>query len=69
MALREMREERALTQAQLGSLMGMDSAYLAVLEAGKKMPSLAMIMRLADGLGVPPEELVNRIARKLEDFR
>ena len=67
--LREIRLERGMTQTQLAALLEMDCAYITVLEHGKKMPSLEMILRLSKGLGILPGELVNRVAQRLEELQ
>ena len=65
--LKEMREERNLTQPQLSELSGVDTGYIGTLETGKKMPMLPMILRLSKGLGILPGELVNRIAQRFDE--
>ena len=68
-ALREIRLERGITQTQLGSSLEMDCAYIAVLEGGKKMPSLEMILRLERGLGIPSGDLSKRAEQKLKEIQ
>lgn len=68
-ALREIRLERGITQTQLGAFLEMDCAYIAVLEGGKKMPSLEMILRLEHGLGVQAGDLFRRAVQKLKEIQ
>ncbi|HWK19394.1 MAG TPA: helix-turn-helix transcriptional regulator [Microbacteriaceae bacterium] len=57
--IRGLRTERLrVTQTDLESMSGIEVAVIRKLEAGKAMPSLGMIVRLAFALGVDPGELV-----------
>ena len=57
--IRELREDRKLTQEQLAKRAKMARGYLAQLEAGhKKNPSLPALQRLARALGVKLTELL-----------
>lgn len=57
--LRKLRTDRGLSQAELGAKAGVTDAYIAQLEKGKKSnPSLDVLKRLANALGVPVTELL-----------
>lgn len=45
--LRELREERGITQRALGELMGVKYPYISEMERGVKVPSLTTLLRLA----------------------
>ena len=51
--LRQLREERKLTQEKLAYECGRAKSYLCEIETGKKVPSLAALADFADRLGVP----------------
>ena len=51
--LRQLREERKLTQEKLAYECGRAKSYLCEIESGKKLPSLALLAELSDRLGVP----------------
>ncbi len=53
-----LRTERGLTAADLASRAGMHRPNLSRLEAGKHMPSLETLEKVADALGVPVVDLV-----------
>jgi transcriptional regulator with XRE-family HTH domain len=55
--LRHLREQRGLTQAELARRARITQAYVAKLEAGEKIPSLATVQRLARVLGVSVDTL------------
>jgi len=57
--LKGIRETQGLTQVQLAGKAKVTQAYIAQLESGdKKNPSLDILKRLAQALGVPVTELL-----------
>ena len=57
--LKGQREGKGLNQVQLAKKAKVTTAYVSLLEAGKKKnPSLAVLQRLAKALGVPVTELL-----------
>ncbi len=57
--LKALREGRGLNQVELAKKAKVTTAYISLLEAGKKKnPSLAVLQRLAKALGVPVTELL-----------
>ena len=50
--LRKLREEKGLTQKQLGKLMFVNHSTIARWESGTRLPDITMIPRLASCLGV-----------------
>lgn len=60
--IRGLRTERLrITQADLQAMSGIDVVSIRKYEAGKALPSLGGIVRLAFALGVDPGELVKGI--------
>lgn len=60
--IRGLRTERLrVTQADLESMSGIDAVNIRKYEAGKAMPTLGGVVRLAFALGVDPAELVKGI--------
>ena len=57
-ALRETRRARGLTQEELGRVGGFDRTYTSLLERGLRTPSLSVLFRLAEALGVKPCRLM-----------
>lgn len=57
--LRELRVERNLTQTQLAQRCGSNRPFISNLERGVKVPSLTMVLRLAEALECRVYDLVN----------
>ena len=55
--LRKLREEKGITQKQLGKLMFVNHSTIARWEKGSRLPDAAMILRLARSLGADPSAL------------
>jgi transcriptional regulator with XRE-family HTH domain len=56
--LRELRIARNLTQRQLADACGSNSPFISNLERGVKVPSLTMVLRLAEALDSKVYDLV-----------
>lgn len=56
-ALKEMREARGLTQAQLAELVGVSRKTINTVENGVFVPSTVIALKLAAALGEPVEAL------------
>jgi transcriptional regulator with XRE-family HTH domain len=58
MQLRRLRRARALTQEELSRISGVSRDTISALEAGKREAQPRTIRRLADAIGVEPQELM-----------
>ncbi|HKO38869.1 MAG TPA: helix-turn-helix transcriptional regulator [Solirubrobacterales bacterium] len=56
-----LREQRGLTQEQLGWAAGLHQTAVARIESGERRPTLDTVFKLAQGLDVPPAELFRGI--------
>ena len=56
--LAELRRRRFLTQGDLAAKVGVSLKTVQAWEGGRAQPRLRTIPRLAEVLGVPPEELL-----------
>lgn len=56
---RARREELGLSQMTLAARIGMNFTYVAEVERGERNPTLASILRIAEGLEVNPAVLVD----------
>jgi transcriptional regulator with XRE-family HTH domain len=59
-AIKQTREEKGLTQVELGARMDAPSTFVSDLERGIRNPSWSTMLALAKALGVTPSELVKR---------
>lgn len=59
--LKQLRQDRGLSQEELGFASGYHRTYISLLERGEKSPSLRTIFRLAQALKVEPSEMVERV--------
>lgn len=56
--IRKLRKRRGLSQEELALDAGIDVTYLGGIERGRRNPSLLVIARLADVLGIHPAKLL-----------
>ncbi|HLF12765.1 MAG TPA: helix-turn-helix transcriptional regulator [Gammaproteobacteria bacterium] len=59
--LRELREERGLSQAQLALESELDQTFVSLLERGQRQPSLISLFALCSALEVEPDAVVRRL--------
>jgi transcriptional regulator with XRE-family HTH domain len=64
--LRESRQAQRLSQEALAGSLGIDRSTLATLELSLRGTTLAMFVLLAQGVQVPPGELLTRVIARLE---
>lgn len=57
--LRQLRKVRGLSQEKLADRSQLDRSYVGGVERGERNPSLEIICRIADALGVTPSELMD----------
>ena len=59
--MRSLREEQGLTQEELAERANVHRAMVGFFERSEREPGVSLVWRLADGLGVTMEELLNGI--------
>ena len=57
--IRRIRQERHLTQRQLGEMVGASEAYIRAYESGRRNPKPSSLEKIAEALAVNPEVLAN----------
>lgn len=62
----EARRDAGLSQEQVAAAIGASNVFISLLENGKRQPSLTAAIRLAWSLDLAPEELMRRVARRLD---
>jgi transcriptional regulator with XRE-family HTH domain len=59
--IRRLRDVKGLTQEELASKCDeMDRTYLSGIERGIRNPTIVVVQRIADALGVPPNKLLEK---------
>lgn len=64
--IKRLRESRAMTQEDLAFESGVGRVSIAMMETGRRIPTLPTVFRLADALGVEPDEVVRLVVREQE---
>lgn len=62
--VRELREARGWTQEQLAERSDMNASYLGFVERGDNVPTLTIIIQIAEGLGVEPADLLKALMKR-----
>lgn len=62
--VRRLRENLGWTQEQLAEVAEMSATYIGFIERGENVPTLTIILKLADALGVTPAQLIADVSRK-----
>lgn len=66
-ALKQLREERGLSQEAAALACGIDRAHFGKLERAVKTPTLGTVWRIADALQARPSDLLARAERLLDE--
>lgn len=64
--IRRYRNQSGLSQQQLADSVGVSKGFISALEGGRSVPSLDMLVQLADALNVPAGTLVNAMVEESE---
>lgn len=56
--VRALREREEMTQEDLADRSGISATYVGFIERGDSVPTLTVILQIAEGLGVRPAELL-----------
>ena len=68
--LRKLRQEKHLSLSNLAARAGISVSYLSEIEGGRKHPKPEKLIRLAEALGVPYDELVSlQVAGELDPLK
>ena len=62
--LRKARGRAGLTQEELSFRAGLDRTCIPMLQHDKKSPTLEVLFRLCDALGVPASRMIARVERE-----
>lgn len=57
--IKALRAQKGMTQEELSQRSGLAIRFLQDVEAGNKQASITTVFKLADGLGIKPEQLLS----------
>jgi transcriptional regulator with XRE-family HTH domain len=60
--VQRLRQQKGWSLADLGKLVKLSPVYLSILERGRNIPSLTVILRLARALGADAGEMIREVA-------
>lgn len=63
--IREVREQRGMTQRQLAEACGTHRVYVISIEKGKENPSVGLVVKIAVALEILPSELFRRFSKRI----
>lgn len=69
MAVKALRTERGTAQEALGNIAGIERAHMGRIERGEHMPTLALILRIADALECSAALLIEETEKYLKLVR
>lgn len=58
--MQRLRREKGLSQEELADLANIHQTYLSGVERGKRNPTITVLQRIAEALGVDIEDMVRR---------
>lgn len=64
--IKRYRSQAGLSQQQLADSAGVSKGFISALEGGRSVPSLDMLVQLAEALNVPAGTLVNAMVEESE---
>lgn len=67
--LRELREEKKLSQEKLAEYCDLDRTYISLLERGLRQPTITTVFSLSKALDIQPSTLVQIVEAKLAENR
>jgi len=63
--LRDLREQRGLSQEALALIGGLDRTFISLLERGLRQPSLTTVLQIAAALEIEPGGIVDDVNSRL----
>ncbi|MDO8187997.1 helix-turn-helix transcriptional regulator [Conexibacter sp. JD483] len=64
--LRKLRRDRELSQDALADLSGVTAKHIGEIERANKDPRVTTVLRLIEGLDMPPAEVFQKVGEQLE---
>jgi transcriptional regulator with XRE-family HTH domain len=67
--LRALRRDAGLSQEQLAFAAEIERNFVSLIERGVNQPSIRVIFKLAQALGLPPSKMILLVEEKLKDAK
>lgn len=61
--LRDLRNQRKISQERLAEYADLDRTYISLLERGLRQPTLETIFKISNALTILPSELIKRVEK------
>lgn len=61
--MKRIRTKKKMSQGDVARALEVDRGYISNIENGKKNPTLATVAKIADALGVSPDELLKEFKK------
>lgn len=61
MRIKQLRLQKGLSQKEFAKRLGVSQAYVAMIEAEKRIPTLKLALKIAAVLGTPVEQLFSHL--------
>lgn len=65
LTVKELREERKLTQEKFAELADYTPVYISFMENGRKVPRLTTVFQLAAALNISASELIRKVEERI----
>lgn len=63
--IRQARLKAGITQEELAEKVRLTREYISLLERGKRMPTIAVFIRLARAVGISPADLIQQVEKSM----
>ena len=62
--LKQVRQEKNMTQSQLAETCRLDEDYIGKIERGKRQPSISTLFKIADALDIPVADILQSVEKQ-----
>ena len=62
--LKQVRQEKNMTQSQLAETCKLDLDYIGKIERGKRQPSISTLFKIADALDIPVADILQSVEKQ-----
>lgn len=66
--LRELREEKNISQEKLAEYCDLDRTYISLLERGLRQPTITTIFKVSKALNISPSDFVLKVELRIKEL-